>query len=286
MGVTLDQNNPLLVVRNSATPIRVTSGFQQTANGTLQFALQNNWGSTISFDQGIPVALNGTLKLSAAPGVDPASLVGTDFHLFNWAGVTPTGQFTLVNDLPLGLVWTTSNLYTGGNVVLSGKPQAITVTDSKGPTVVGGVGGTFSEAQSGTLSATFLTPQTPAEQQQALQEVAAGAVNFVLPGGNLQLWDVSYTGAHFGEVDLLLHYDPSLIGDTPESELAVLHFENGSWVLPAGEQVDTIDHTILVPTESFSPFVLSVPVPEPSTLILLGIAALGLLGYARRLLHA
>jgi hypothetical protein len=70
-------------------------------NGTLQIVLDGNaWGSTISFDPGIPVTLGGTLDVTLAPGVTPISLWNVPIKLFDWTGVTPTGQFTWQDDQP------------------------------------------------------------------------------------------------------------------------------------------------------------------------------------------
>ena len=63
------------------------------------------WGSTISFDSGISVTLGGNIELGLAGGVDPAGLLGDSFHLFDWTGVSPTGQFAqVINDLPTRLL--------------------------------------------------------------------------------------------------------------------------------------------------------------------------------------
>ena len=91
-----------------------------TTGTSLVFQFDDNpWGSTISFASGIPVALGGNLELDLVAGVTPASLLGDTFQLFNWTGVSPSGQFAqIVNDLPTGYTWNTSALYTLGEVTL------------------------------------------------------------------------------------------------------------------------------------------------------------------------
>jgi hypothetical protein len=93
----------------------------------MQLVLDGNaWGSTISFQAGIPVTLGGNLELGLAPGVDPSTLVGDSFQLFNWTGVSPSGQFQIVNDLSAeGYSWNTSALYTTGDVTLVPEPSTL-----------------------------------------------------------------------------------------------------------------------------------------------------------------
>jgi hypothetical protein len=90
-------------------------------NGTLQMVLDgNSWGSTISFDSGIPVSLGGTLDVTLASGVAPASLLAKPVQLFNWTGVTPAGTFTWQDDqATTGYTWDASQLYSTGVVTLS-----------------------------------------------------------------------------------------------------------------------------------------------------------------------
>ena len=102
---------------------------------------------------------------------------------------------------------------------------------------------------------------------------AAGQINFALAGSTVQAWDVQYTGVLTGTNTVVFHYDPTLIGTTPESELRIEHFVNGAWFVPAGQIVDTTAHTITFQTDSFSPFVLS-QVPEPSSIALLMLGTL------------
>jgi probable HAF family extracellular repeat protein len=165
---------------------------------------------------------------------------------------------------------------------LRGSVSTNTTTVSGGPETVGGVQGTFNNITSpGTLTSNFLEPTTPADLQQALGAVAAGEINFALPGSTVQLWDLAFSGSFSGDATVTLHFDPSLIGNVPLSSLQIEHFENGSWVIPSNQVVDPINDTITFTTDSFSPFALST-VPEPSTLVFLGIGAISLLGYAWR----
>jgi hypothetical protein len=78
------------------------------------------WDSTISFEAGIPVTLGGTLDLDFAPGVDFASQVGRAFQVFDWTGVTPSGQFEITSPFQ----WDIANLYTAGQITFVGVPEA------------------------------------------------------------------------------------------------------------------------------------------------------------------
>jgi uncharacterized protein YjbI with pentapeptide repeats len=76
----------------------------------------DTWDSTISFAPGVPVALGGTLDLSFASDVNPASQLGRTIDVFDWTGVTPTGAFNVAS----ALNWDLSNLYLTGEVTLIG----------------------------------------------------------------------------------------------------------------------------------------------------------------------
>ena len=61
-------------------------------------------------------------------GVDPSTLVGDTWQLFDWTGVSPSGAFAgVVNDLPAGYAWNTSALYTLGEVTLTTVPEPSTL---------------------------------------------------------------------------------------------------------------------------------------------------------------
>jgi len=123
-GINLDGNNPTLLVCNysgsSSIPIHILQGMSMYPWSSLVFQFDGNpWGSTISFDAGIPITLGGNIELGLAPGTNPATLVAQNVQLFDWTGVSP-GQFAqIVSDLPTRFLWNTSALYTLGQVGLT-----------------------------------------------------------------------------------------------------------------------------------------------------------------------
>ena len=131
-GLHLDSNNPSLLVRNYGgnIPIHVLQGMSVNPGTALEFQLDGAaWGSTISFASAVPVTLDGTLDLDLAAGVEPAGLLGDSFHLFDWAGVSPSGRFAqIASDLPAGYTWDTAQLYTSGEVTLEATPEPATLS--------------------------------------------------------------------------------------------------------------------------------------------------------------
>ena len=117
-GLTLAAGESL-VIRNYAgaesVPIIVLGQMSMDPAASLQIVLDGQpWGSTISFDSGIPVSLAGELDLTFAPGIDPTSLVGDTFQLFDWSGVNPNGRFQVVSNYG----WDLSQIYSSGEVTL------------------------------------------------------------------------------------------------------------------------------------------------------------------------
>jgi len=103
-------------------PVHVSDAMAMGTGGVLRMVFDaDDWGSLISFDEGIPVALGGTLELTFAPGVDVLSQVGRTLALFDWSGVTPAGTFTVWSPHP----WDLSNLYTTGDVTLLPEPATL-----------------------------------------------------------------------------------------------------------------------------------------------------------------
>ena len=121
-----DGNSPY---RPSTAPtsISVSLRFVTDGDSVLKFALEDSdWGSTILFRPGIPVTLGGTLELNFAFGVNVGSQVGRTIRLFDWTGVSPTGQFNVVSPY----AWDLSRLYSNGEVTLVPEPSAIWLTAS------------------------------------------------------------------------------------------------------------------------------------------------------------
>jgi uncharacterized protein YjbI with pentapeptide repeats len=101
-------------------PIAVDQHLSMGAGGTLRMVFDaDSWDSTISFAPGIPVTLGGTLELTFADDVNPATQLGHTFDLFDWTGVDPTGEFEVSSPYR----WDTSNLYTTGEVRLLAVPE-------------------------------------------------------------------------------------------------------------------------------------------------------------------
>jgi hypothetical protein len=114
-GLGLNSGQMLLVrdIDGSSIPITVDQNFTMGTGGLLKLAMEaDDWGSTISFAPGITVARGGTLELTFAEGVSLTSQIGRTFDLFDWAGVSPTGTFTVDGSY----VWDLTNLYTSGEV--------------------------------------------------------------------------------------------------------------------------------------------------------------------------
>jgi uncharacterized protein YjbI with pentapeptide repeats len=134
-----------LVIRNTPTPIHVSHEFAVAPKALLDMVFSaeyiwwlfgdatehSGWGSTIGFDPGMPVDLAGTLRLGLGTYyfeyLTPLDAVGTSWQLFDWTGVSPTGQFDQIVSSEPWLVWDTSQLYTNGTVTLVSVPEPGTV---------------------------------------------------------------------------------------------------------------------------------------------------------------
>jgi N-acyl-D-amino-acid deacylase len=109
--------NPVLPI---PIPITVNQHLTMGPGGTLRMVFEaDTWDSTISFAPGIPVKRGGTLELTFAADVNPATQLGRTFDLFDWTGVTPTGGFAISSPYR----WDSSNLYTTGEVTLTAVPE-------------------------------------------------------------------------------------------------------------------------------------------------------------------
>jgi uncharacterized protein YjbI with pentapeptide repeats len=121
-----------LVVRNNPIPVMVNTSATFDPAATLQFQLAPNWSSPVGFASGVTPALNGTLDLEFAPGVDTGLLLGSTFQLFNYTAPLAAGnQFSSVTTAPQ-YAFKQSNLYTTGAATLIEVP-AVTLGTSTTP---------------------------------------------------------------------------------------------------------------------------------------------------------
>jgi uncharacterized protein YjbI with pentapeptide repeats len=122
-GVPGPQQRPWLKPREPI-PITVQNYMTMSAAGVLQLLFESDpWDSLISFEPGTPVTLGGTLELSFVPEVDLSAQLGRTLHIFDWTGVTPTGELHVVSPYS----WDLSKLYTTGKVTLTAVPEPSTL---------------------------------------------------------------------------------------------------------------------------------------------------------------
>lgn len=156
------------------------------------------------------------------------------------------------------------------------------VTVGGGPTVVGGLSATFDAVTNGgRFSADYFQAVSGQGLAIRIGDAAANAVDFNFAGATSQVWQVEFSGAFTGSTTLVFHYDDTGLL-VPEDSLQIRHFVNGAWETPS-QSLNTVSNTITLSANSFSPFILASPVPEPSVLgmILFGAASLVALRQSR-----
>lgn len=149
------------------------------------------------------------------------------------------------------------------------------ITVGGGLTTIGGLQATFDTVNDpGRFSADFFRPTNSADLALRIGETALNDVNFGLATPNYQVWQLEFSGT-FSDASLVFHYDDAgLLVD--ESQLVIRHYTGGQWVMP-NQTIDTVNNTITLVANSFSPFILS-NVPEPSSALLLALGGAALLG--------
>jgi autotransporter-associated beta strand protein len=336
-GLSLNSNNPTLYVRNysglNSYAIHIQLGMSMNTGTSLVFEFDGNpWISTVFFESGIPVTLGGDLELDLAAGVNPASLVGDSFQVFNWTGVNPSGQFAIItNDLPSGYSWNTSQLYTTGSVTLvpasgglwaaavsgnwsdstkwtGGVPNSVgqwavfrtsttadvTITldspETVGGLVLGGSGSTdYTLSGGGTNTLTFNNSGSGATiaviaGSHAIDAPVVLADNVLVSGsgtlgfGNSSSISGSYSLTMSGAGGtLILSGTDSYTGGTNVTAGTLIVMNNAALADGTSLTVGAEATTIFEQSAVGSPSVVAVP--EPSTSVLWGFGAIGLLGW-------
>ncbi|MCE5269117.1 MAG: pentapeptide repeat-containing protein [Planctomycetaceae bacterium] len=111
-----------LTIRNYAKKIQIVSELTLDPTAALQMVFDGqSWGSTISFSGISSLSLAGQLQLTLAPDVPLNDLLGETFKLFDWSGVSHSGQFTIVGDPR----WDTSRLYSSGEITFAPEPSSL-----------------------------------------------------------------------------------------------------------------------------------------------------------------
>jgi hypothetical protein len=108
-----------LLIRDHIIYITIDTACSFATTGRLQLLFSDaDWGSTISFGEGLRPQLGGTLELSLAAGADEQSLLGQTLQLFQWNGALGAGNRFDAIVTTTGLHWDTSRLYSDGTVML------------------------------------------------------------------------------------------------------------------------------------------------------------------------
>jgi uncharacterized protein YjbI with pentapeptide repeats len=118
--------------------ITVMDEFVIDNTGLLIVRLEDDvWGSTIAFDAGIGVTFDGTLEVELRNGFTP--IVGDEWQLFDFAGITPTGGFDafVLPTLADGMQWDTANLMNTGVLAVTAGVEPVLPGDLDGDGFVG-----------------------------------------------------------------------------------------------------------------------------------------------------
>jgi hypothetical protein len=117
-----------LIVRNCDLAVAVQSAMTLAQGSEMEFLLDNVWGSTVTAAAGVVPDLGGTLYLGFADGLDPWTLVGQTFDIFNWT--EPLGAGNRFDDVrsESWASWDLGALYTTGDVTLVAVPEPATLS--------------------------------------------------------------------------------------------------------------------------------------------------------------
>ncbi len=257
--------------------------------GTLQYALHGmtagqDYGQVLGTTDLQPMAvatLGGTLVAGFS---DYAPQTGDRFTLLDeFYGVS--GEFDAVSVEGLKAGFQYAVVYGSDSVELVALSDgeiadAVTSVVFVGEAGFGGtcgrIGGTdvrFADTLGGRFAGTYrrLTFQDLWDETPAFTGFRAAGLS------KGQLWNLSYDGQYEDSLELTFEYDESLLGSGyDEMKLGIWHHTGSHWEMLSVLDRDLLTNRLTVVTDGLSPFVLG-EVPEPSTVVLLAVAAGALL---------
>ncbi len=226
------------------------------------------FGNYDASDYQLPLS-TGTAQISAtAPGQLGLNITGT-LH------TSATLVFIQAN-FDFSGTFNATAAFDAANVAQTTNPAAPVASVLGGATQIGGVDAQFA---AGSSLGTFSAQQIPLAGLPLDSLSGLPALGLTSLSQDAQVWNVAYSGAINGSVQLTFDYDPSRLTPAEQadpSRLSIAHFREDTkqWEILHGT-VDPVNHTITVTTTSLSPFLLTSSVPEPSAfaLALLGVTA-------------
>nr|ABZ09035.1 hypothetical protein ALOHA_HF4000APKG6C9ctg1g32 [uncultured marine crenarchaeote HF4000_APKG6C9] len=236
-------------------------GDSQTFSSAMTFANNMHFGANTdftalaqtfkpgtTFDPGTTFAVGQVMPLNSVPS---SGLMLEAFTCVDAACVPPAGsilspgEFLTPGTDPVEILSTVSSSSPDVSIPGLGFIMNFTTVSSNGKTSVDPIDPALLTGSSTALKNT-------GTGSRSIEIGGAGGALFDTVGTalNISLSDASVSG----DITIQMPYDESSIGDTSESDLAVLHYTGGQWQEQSNCTVDTTANTITCTVTSLSPF--------------------------------